>query len=312
MTDATDRFHGLFSAVHTPFNRAGRLDASVVGRQVELLLEAGADGVFLCGTAGEGHSLTVAERKALLEAWVGVTEGSVPILVHVGHNSIRSAVRLAEHAAMAGATGIASMAPTFYKPDTLEQLIEYLAAIAVAAPGLPFFFYDAPDLNGVRFPLDQVLEWGRLRIPTLVGAKFTSRDLATFARCQRLDGGFRVFVGYEDVWLPSLSLGADAAIGATMNFAGPAYARIQAAVRSGDRAAARVEHAEVLRLVDALQRFGVVRASKALMALLGVDCGDVRLPLRPMHDVEVRELYEAVRGLGVFARPLATPAEIGR
>jgi len=187
LRDGKADFTGLLAAAHTPFNAAGRLDANTIRKQYELFLESGVDGVFLCGTEGEGHSLSCGERRTVLDAWVGMSEGTFPVIAHIGHASIRDAVRLAEHAAKAGAWAIAAMAPIYYKPQTLEELVEYLAAIAAGAPDLPFYFYDAPDFNGVRFPTEEVLEWGRLRIPTLRGAKFTSTDLRTYARCQRLD-----------------------------------------------------------------------------------------------------------------------------
>jgi N-acetylneuraminate lyase len=204
------------------------------------------------------------------------------------------------------------MAPIFYKPQTLEELVEYLAVIAAGAPDLPFYFYDAPDFNGVRFPAEQVLEWGRLRIPNLRGAKFTSTDLRTYARCQRLEPPFNVLIGYEETWMPAITLGARGAIGATFNFAAPLYRRIYDAMLVGDLANAQAEHAKALDLNIALEEFGVVRASKAIMALMGVDCGEARLPLRPFHEREMNELYERVHEMDVFARPLGTPAKLDR
>jgi len=305
-------FAGLLAAAHTPFNAAGRLNASTIRRQYELFVESGVDGVFLCGTAGEGHSLSCGERRAVLDAWMGVSEGEYPVIAHVGHASIRDAVRLGQHATKVGAWAIAAMAPIYYKPQTMEELVEYLAAIAAGAPDLPFYFYDAPDFNGVRFPTEQVLEWGRLRIPTLRGARFMSTDLRAYARCQRLEPPVNMLIGYEETWMPAITLGARGAIGVTFNFAAPVYRRIFEAMEIGDLASAQEEHAKALELSVVLERFGVVRASKAIMALMGVDCGDVRLPLRPFHNGEINELYELVRGMDVFARPLGTPAELGR
>ncbi len=284
----------------------------MVVRQYELFRDAGVSGVFICGIEGEGHSLSVAERCAVLETWVGVTGGELPLIAHVGHSSLRDAVRLAEHAAKAGATALAAMSPTYHPPATLEELIEYFAAIAAAVPSTPFFFYDVPDRSGMCFPTEQVLEWGRLRIPNLVGVNLTSSDLKTFARCQQLEGDFDVLIGSEESWLPGLALGAQGAIGGTIGFAAPLYRRIEEAFAAGDIERARTEHAKTLQLGRVLQEFGAVRAGKALVSMLGVDCGTVRLPLRPLHDGEFRELHERLSDLDIFARPLSSPAELGR
>lgn len=311
MSGERPRFRGLFAAAHTPFNRGGRLYSARIAEQHALLVESGVEGVFVCGTAGEGHSLTSAERRAVLDTWVGVTDGTMPIIAHVGHSSIREAERLARHAAGAGATAIAAMSPAYYRPETLEDLVEFLAPIAAAAPELPFLYYDAPDFNGVCLPTDQVLQWGRLRIPNLAGVKFTSSDLLTFQRCLDLGDDFDVLLGYEELLLPALAAGCRGAIGVSFNFAAPVYHRVMEAFHRGDLARARDEQRKAADLGALLREHGVVRASKAIMSLLGVECGDVRTPLRAMERREFQDLFDRVRVMDLFARPLGTPAELG-
>lgn len=310
MSGDRPRFRGLFAAVHTPFNRGGRLYSARVADQFALLAESGVEGVFLCGTAGEGSSLTTAERRTNLETWVGVTEGAMPLIAHVGHNSVLEAERLARHAAGAGATAIAAMAPSYHRPETLEDLIQFLAPIAAAAPDLPFLYYDAPELNGVSFATDQVLKWGKMRIPNLTGVKFTSSDLLTFQRCLDLED-FDVLLGYEELLLPALAAGCRGTIGVTVNFAAPVYRRVVEAFQRGDMERARAEQRKAAALATVLREHGVVRASKAIMSMLGVECGDVRSPLRVVESREFRELFDRIRAMDVFSRPLATPAELG-
>lgn len=306
-----EALRGLFAAVHTPFGDSGRFNGAAVLRQYELLVTSQVDGVFLCGTAGEGYSLTLAERRAVLESWVGVTEGAMPMIAHVGHNCIRDAVELATHARKAGATAVAAMAPSYHRPTTIEELIEFLAPIAEAAGDLPFLYYDAPDFTGVQFATDQLLEWGRLRIPNLVGAKYTSGDMATLVRAMCSAPDAAILLGYEELLLPGLAAGVSGAIGVSLSFAAPVYRRILAAFEAGDLETARVEQARAIDLARVLREFGVVRASKAIMALSGVDCGTVRSPLRPLTRGELERLHDRIRDMNLFARPLASPAEIG-
>lgn len=311
MTDqGRQSLRGLFAAVHTPFGPSGRFNGAAVLHQYELLVTSQVDGVFVCGTAGEGYSLTLAERRAVLESWVGVTEGAMPVIAHVGHNCIRDAIELAAHARRAGATAVAAMAPSYHRPTTLEELVEFLAPIAEAAGELPFLYYDAPDFTGVKFATDQLLEWGRLRIPNLIGVKYTSGDMATLVRAMRSGRDQTILLGYEELLLPGLAAGVTGAIGVSLSFAAPVYRRILAAFEAGDLDTARAEQARAIDLARALQEFGVVRASKAIMALSGVDCGGVRSPLRPLTRTELERLHERVRTMELFARPLASPAEI--
>jgi N-acetylneuraminate lyase len=308
--DAAAPLQGLFAEVHTPFGASGRFNGAAIVKQYELLVTSEVDGVFLCGTAGEGYSLTLAERRAVLESWVGVTEGAMPLIAHVGHNCIRDAVELASHARMAGATAVAAMAPSYHRPSSLEELVEFLAPIAEAAGDLPFLFYEAPDFTGVRFATDQLLEWGKLRIPNLAGVKYTSGDMATLVRAMQSASDLAVLLGYEELLLPALAAGVTGAVGLSFSFAAPVYRRIIAAFDAGDLERARAEQSKAIDLARVLQEFGVVRASKAIMALSGVDCGTVRSPLRPLTAHELASLYERVSAMDLFARPLASPSQI--
>jgi N-acetylneuraminate lyase len=76
---------------------------------------------------------------------------------------------------------------------------------------------------------------------------------------------------------------------------------------AGDLEAARRLQRQSVALVRVLQCFGVLRASKALMGMVGVDCGPVRPPLSPMSAAEVVQLYESLRHLEIFSRPLIAP-----
>jgi N-acetylneuraminate lyase len=65
--------HGLIAAVHTPFDASGELNLAVVEHQQQVLLDQGVAGVFVCGSTGESHSLSLEERMALADRWAAVT-----------------------------------------------------------------------------------------------------------------------------------------------------------------------------------------------------------------------------------------------
>ncbi len=136
--------------------------------------------------------------------------------------------------------------------------------------------------------------------------KFTNNDLMTLQECLSLEG-FDVVFGYDEMLLAGLALGVRGAVGSTYNFAAPLYRRVLDAFAAGDWAAARAAQRQSVALVRVLQSFGFSRASKAVMRLQGVDCGPVRLPLRPLTEAELRELYHRLQGFDGFARPLQEP-----
>ena len=150
------------------------------------------------------------------------------------------------------------------------------------------------------------------RIPTLAGVKYTNADLMGLQECLAVRGGhFDVVFGSDELLLAALALGVKGAVGSTYNYAAPLYRRIIRAFEAGDLAAARREQFHSVELVRVLLQFGGLRAGKAVMSLLGVDCGPVRSPLRTLTAGELISLYGALQPLDVFARPLHRPTEAG-
>jgi N-acetylneuraminate lyase len=90
------------------------------------------------------------------------------------------------------------------------------------------------------------------------------------------------------------------AIGSTYNFASPHYQRLLKAFEAGDLAAARPAQLKAAELIGILGRYGFLAASKAVMSLVGVDCGPVRSPLRNLAREEIASLAEEVKALGVL------------
>jgi N-acetylneuraminate lyase len=301
------RLTGLVAAPHTPFHANGQLNPKQVARQAHLFDEAGVAGVFVCGTTGESLSLTTAERREIAERWVECYQGRKPVVVHIGSNSMPEAQQLARHAQEIGADAIAAMAPTFFKPSRLDDLIDFCAAIAAAAPLLPFYFYDIPSMTGVTIPTARFLSQASARIPTLHGIKFTNGDLMLLQECLAL-GSFDIVFGCDELLLAGLALGVRGAVGSTYNFAAPLHQKIIEAMKIGDFAEARRWQLQSVQMIRVLQEFGFSRASKAMMSLLGVDCGPVRSPLRAMATEEIANLFDRMKGWDGWSRPLRSAA----
>lgn len=299
---------GLIAAAYSPFRADGDLNLPVIDDLAGLYRESGVAGVFICGTTGESHSLTVRERQQIAERWMKASDERLPVIVHVGHNCQRDAMTLAAQAEAVGAQAIAAMAPSYFRPERLEDLIEFLAPIAEAAPNLPFYFYDIPGMTGVRFPGDHFLRLGELRIANLKGIKYTSDDFMAFQACLEMRrGAYDILFGCDELLLSGLAFGARGAVGSTYNYAAPVSLRVIEAWDQGDLPQARTEQHKTVQLVRVLSEFGVLRAGKAIMGLLGIDCGPVRSPMRPMTSEETRELYDRIRDYDIFSRPLRLP-----
>ncbi len=284
---------GLTPATHTPFNRSGELELSTIERQAEYLSNQGIHSVFVVGSTGESHCLTIEERLAVADRWLEVTQKSkMKVVVHVGTNSLKDAKVLSARAANKGSAAIAALAPSHFKPSSLDDLISWTAEIAAAAPQTPFYFYDIPALTGCSFSMAKYLEVASRSIGNLVGLKFTNADMISFQRCLHGYPQFDILWGIDECLLAALSFGAKGAVGSTYNFAAPLYLKLIKAFQAGDQATAAKLQYESVRLVDLLSRFGYMAAAKATMEYLGVHVGAPRKPFTQLSDSQRKELYE--------------------
>jgi N-acetylneuraminate lyase len=292
---------GLVAGVYTPMHADGSLHLERVGDVVEHLVREGAAGIYAVGSTGEGPSLTNRERRAVAKAYVEAAGARLPVIVQVGHNSVEEARRLAAHAQRIGAFGVSASSPTYFKPDSVEALVECMARVAGGAPDLPFYYYHVPDLTGVDLDLVEWIELALERIPTLAGIKYTAPTVDEFQACVDVAGGrLNMLYGRDEMLLAGLMAGADGAVGSTYNFAMPLYHRLCAAVKADDGASASRRQSLAFRMIRVVLRHGGNAALKAMMGLIGLDCGPVRLPQTPLGAEGLARLREAVEAIGFF------------
>ncbi|WP_288237680.1 dihydrodipicolinate synthase family protein [uncultured Alistipes sp.] len=297
------KLEGLIAAPFTPMTADGALNLPAVKPYADLLVASGVKGVFICGTTGESASLTTDERRAVAEAWIAAAAGRLKVIVHVGSNCAADAIALAQHAERSGADAIGAMAPYFFKPQTAAELVAWFTPIA-NSNSLPFYYYNMPSMSGVSVSVPEFLALGGKAMPTLAGVKFTHNNLMEMSQCLMLDEGrYEVLHGYDEILLCGLSLGATAAVGSTYNYAAKVYNRLLDAFRAGDiAAAARLQQYSVKIVEVIIKHGGGVRGGKAIMRLVGVDCGSCRLPLAPFTEAEYTELKSELEAIDFFNR----------
>jgi len=280
MDHTENRFRRLVAAPFTPFHADGSLDLVRIDALADRLVTDGVFGAFVCGTTGEGASLTTAERMLVAERWALAVRDRLRLFVHVGHTSAADARGLAAHAQRIGADAIGCLAPYFFRPRSVGELADFCGHVAAAAPGLPFYYYHLPSLTGVAFPMADFLPIAARRIPTLAGIKYTFEDVADFAECVAFDGGrFDMLFGRDELLLEGLDAGACGAIGSTYNYMASIFGRLIDAWSAGDRGAARQFQDRAIRIIEVMNRHGGLPAGKRIMSLSGLDCGPVRSPL---------------------------------
>ena len=267
----------VYAAALTPLRDGGAaVDEEAFAPYAEFLVSGGCEGVLALGTTGEGVLLSVAERKRVVELFVG---GRLKVFAHCGAQSTRDTVELADHAAAVGVDGVAVIAPPYFRLDD-EALLAHFGAAADACAPTPFYVYEFAGASGYAVA-PSLIERLRERAPNLAGMKVSDTPWDAFA--PYLLEGLDVFVGPEALIAQGLEHGAVGAVSALAS-------ALPERVVSVDSALAEIR--------EAVERFPRHAALKRVAARRGVPLReDVRAPLRGLTGDERRALDEWLDGL---------------
>jgi len=276
----------LIVAAATPLAPGGEaLDEAAIPPMVRFLVDHGADGVFACGTTGEGILLSIAERERAAVAFRAAVQGQ--LIVHCGAQSTAETSRLASHAAAIGADAVAVIPPPYFPLDADALTTHFVAAADACAP-LPFYIYAFAARSGYPVPLG-VVERVRERAANLVGLKVSE---SPFEKVEPyLDLGLPVFIGSEPLIPAALRRGA---VGAVSGLAAAFPEVVRAALDSPDAEAE--ERLRTLRATMEAQPF--IAAVKHVLARRGVPINpDLRAPMRRLTAAEAATLDAALARL---------------
>ena len=134
---------GLIAAPFTPMHSNGSLNLNVIPDYYQMLKSNGIKGAFICGSTGEGVSLTQSEKKAVAIAWAEVA-GSDPdfmLMTLLGGTSIEDCKELALHAQSIGLDAISFTSPFYFKPADVKQLAKCCIEVASVVPDMPFYYF---------------------------------------------------------------------------------------------------------------------------------------------------------------------------
>jgi N-acetylneuraminate lyase len=284
---------GLVAAPFTPMNDDRSVAVDRIPEYANWLKQQGVVGAFVCGTTGESMSLSVEERLRVSEKWVQAASKDFRIFVHVGHTALGECQRLAAHAQSISAHSIACTAPFFFRPTSVENLVDWCVEVAAAAPKLPFYYYHIPSMTGVTIPVIDFLNAASDRIPNLRGVKFTFEDLDDFGKCLRFgEGKLDVLFGRDEILLSALKLGACGAVGSTYNFTAGLFNKLIEAFKSGDEARAVQLQKTASQMIDCLVKGGPspIGTFKWWMNHSAFPCGPPRAPLTIPNSLQATDL----------------------
>jgi len=306
-----DKLHGLFPAVVTPLESDGRIHFDNLQRHIRTLMDQGCHGILLLGTTGEGPSLSVNERKSVLQAALDVS-GSQTLVVSTGCANLSESIELTQHAFTNGADAVLVMPPFYFRDATTTGLLAYYRTLleeSVPAGG-SMLLYHFPRMSA---PVSLELIDALLQTDTRVrGIKDSSGDKDHVAQLLQRFPTLKVFVGDDRLLLGALQQGGAGGMTAALNILTPLALDVWRAFTHGkpaEEAQARLSAGRVV--LEPYKPFPP--AIKGLLAARYQSSGwDVRPPLAAMEANLVTALLQDLRSEDLHGRlPWLKVAGIG-
>lgn len=288
-----NKVKGLIVATFAAYKADGSINFELIPAIVEYMIQQQVKGIFICGTNGEGPSLSTEERMQIAEAYMEAVNGRLLVFVHVGHSSVQEARRLAEHAEKIGADYISAVSAFYFKPNTVENLVDSMANIASAAPNTPFYYYHIPNVTGIQVSMIEFLELAEQYIPTFAGIKYTAATIHEYQACLHYkEGKYDILFGYDELLLPALAVGAQGAIGSTYNYAARLYNKVINLFEQKKIKEAEQLHFRAVEMVQLIVKYGPIPTQRSIMKKVGLDLGNPRLPLQSLSTATENKMYE--------------------
>ena len=295
---------GSIVPLPTPFTgEQAAIDEAALARLVDFQIDHGSHGLSCTGTTGEPSSLSLDERKRVIDLVQEAIGGRVPFVPGTGTNNIDETLELTRYAARRGVDGVLVIAPYYVRPNQ-NNLFAYFETVAAAVPDTPVILYNIPGRTAVNIEPSTI---GRLRraCPNLVGVKHATKNLDdvsyTFVHAGR---DFAVYCGAETLTYPMLTLGGSGHISATGVLAPREIAQLYELAAAGKWDEARDMHFRMLELNDVLFIEINPVPLKTALSLMGLVEARWRLPLGPMlpeNEARLRRTLERYGLVGAEA-----------
>ena len=288
---------GSCTALLTPFKN-GAVDVDNFCKLVDFQIENGTAALVPVGTTGESPTLSHEEHDLVVELCIKQAAGRVPVIAGAGSNSTAEAVRLARHAAVAGASAVLIVSPYYNKP-TQAGLYAHFAAVAKAVD-VPVIVYDIPGRSIVRVN-DNTLAKLAVDYANISGIKDATADLVRPTILHNILGNtFTQLSGEDATALPYLAAGGHGCISVTANIAPKLLSDMHAAWWAGDIAAAQAIHQKLLPVHEAMFCEASPGPVKYAASLLGICAAKTRLPLCEIADSSKSQVKDALVGAGLL------------
>lgn len=284
------KMYGVVTAMTTPFDENDQVDVKGLEEQVEFLIGKGVNCLYPCGTTGEMLNMTCREREIVAETVIRAAAGRVPVFIHVGTQTLKDTVRLAQHAQKAGADGIGVVTPAFFGLKD-KAMIQYYQEVSASVPeDFPIYLYCIPQCAANDLKPETVEEIVRTT-KNVIGIKYSYADCIRLKDYLNINSGdFSVLFGPDRLFLPALVMGCDGTVSGCSGPMPEHFVNVYKAFKEGNLEEAQEEQKVATDICEILQNGSDMGVFKAALKMRGVRAGYMRRPLLDLDKDEEQEL----------------------
>jgi 4-hydroxy-tetrahydrodipicolinate synthase len=289
-------FKGVGVALVTPFQSNRQVDFSGLQRLVEHQIKNGTDYLVVQGTTGESATLSLGEKKAVLDFIIEINAKRLPIVLGIGGNNTAAVVEAIKSTDLKDVDGILSVSPYYNKPSQ-EGIYQHYKTIS-AATSKPIILYNVPGRT-----MSNVLAQTTLRIArdckNIVAVKEASGNLEQVMEIiNNKPEGFVVLSGDDALTLPHMAIGGDGVISVVANAFPKRFSTLVHAAMENNMDLAREKHYELIEVIQQLFADGNPGGVKHVLKLLNICDDNQRLPLVGVSKEVADKLYALTAKIG--------------
>ena len=289
-------FSGSMVALVTPF-KDGKVDWESLEGLVEFHITNGTHGIVPCGTTGESATLTHQEHDAVIVAVIKAVKKRVPVIAGTGSNSTEEAIRLTREAEKAGADGALLISPYYNRP-TQEGIYQHYKKVAESV-GIPLIVYNIPGRTGSKIEPETLARLSDIK--NVAGVKEATGSVDQAIDVLRLCGDqLAVYSGEDSLTFSLMALGGKGVISTVANIVPKEMSELAQACLKGDWEKGRSLQLKLVPLIRAVFIETNPIPVKTALSLIGKCRADLRLPMTPMAEPNLKKLRQTLADFGLI------------
>ena len=292
------KISGAITALATPMKTDGSLDFLSLEKLIEFQISEGINALVAVGTTGESATVDVKEHLEIINFFIKISNGRVPIIAGTGANSTKEAIELTEEARVLGADAALLVSPYYNKP-TQEGLFQHFSEIANSVD-LPQIIYNVPSRTASNIEVDTVKRLCSNK--NIIGIKDATGDLNIFEDLKKQcsleikSGNFAIYSGDDETSFDLISRGGHGTISVTSNILPKLVSEMYEAAKNNS------ESGEVINLkLSKINKLLFLESNpipiKFALNLMGIIDKGIRLPLTWLDEKFHQEIQNELNNL---------------